>query len=650
MTQDNKDSLVKHLVGLVEDAVETTTPFYKDFTYTTVHNDDFNGGDNVIKCTDSNGNYNGKSLAFSPGILNGTDYYNSGIMLIDENMNILHTYREWNTGTDFNCFMGLNIDEEGKIYGIDYDPETQKYRFILMNNLSEPTKMPDGTLEYRAVLRNSWYIQGYTADDDISYTSKVVLEKSRTSAKYYFGFWDTTGQTLMPSTLEINVGESNTWTRLQDISVLNGSLLDYYVVFNSNETPTAKFYSSEFVYSSGVETDEKITKAVAVGDEEPTYETFVPSLKYLYDDVGDSFPNIKMIVKSDNWYFLILSGIYADSVYKQRIRVYEYKNGTMTKVFQDDNTTTISTNTHLPYINYQELDGTLYMYYGFQKEATEHSNNKLYFTMANTEILEKGIDFNINTNIEIYDDISVPFILISQFYLKKACFFNPIDLGEYQVCVATIMYGSGVDTTTFTRIDDINPTKGVLYDNNNKLMFARGLYNKKVYGNRTISILNVPNSYLNNINIKTGALLGATNMSLEEETLNVEKNIYENLFINYFNTLFMQDRNTSDYKDNEPGAGRINESVAKLNDYEDAKATKIRIHYDDGSTFIGGASATFSNHKATYKITIYVPEDKMVDKIEIISNDENTIYQTIYNDGTMMNTKYYNIYQDVYVS
>ena len=651
MTNDFKEKLLKYLTGNIEETPESTTPFYKDYTYTTRHDENFTGGNNVIKCVDSNGNYNGKCLAFYTTILNGSDYYIPNIMLIDENMNIIHSYSSFSTGTRFNCFMGLETDETGKIYGIDYDPLTQKYRFILMNNLSEPTKMPDGSYEYRAVLRNSYFIQGYTEADDISYTRKVILGKSRTSAKYYFAFQDTTGQTIMPSTLEINVGETNTWERLQDITILNGELLDNYIIFNSDETPIARYYYSEFIYNGNSTEDEKITKATASGNGTPVYETFLASIKYLYDNVGDSFPKIQMVVKTDNWYFLILYGLYADNQYKQRVRILEFKNNTMTKVFEDNNSTTISTNTRLPYVNVVEQDGAIYMYYGFQKEATEHSNNKLYFTITNTDILEKGINFNIDTNTETYDEITTPFILNTKYYLKKACLINPLGGDEIGLCVSSVMYGSGVDGEPNNSISAINPSKGVLYDSNNKMLFARGLYNKKVYNNKTTCILNVPNNSLNEVNINTGALLGYTNYTLIDNSLNIVKNIYEDLYINYFITMLMQNQNTTNYIDNYSGASRINSSTCKDLDYENAKATKMRVNYEDGTNFVGGISATITNNIATYKMTIYVPEDKKISSIDILSNDGNTVYQEI-KEGleSLENDKYYNIYQDVYVS
>ena len=649
MTNDAKLSLIKHLTGNLTEETPTTTPYYKSFDYTTIENSDSNGGNIALKCKDGNGNYNGKTLLYSPTLA----YNNVAITIVDENLNILHVYYSYNTGTPFNVFMGLGISEDGNVYGVDYDSSTQKYRFILMNNLSEPTKMPDGSLEYRAVLRNDWFIQGYTSEDDISPYKPVILQKSNSMAKYYMAFTDSLGQTLMPSTFEINVGEGNTWTRLQDITLLSNTLLTQYIYFNSEDTPIANYYSLEFVYSGGVESDEKIVSVSVSGDGSPTYTDYIASTKNLYDSTGYTYYDVKMVAKSDTWCFLILSGISSGGAYKQRVRVWEIKNGVSTQLFTDTSTTTITGNYKQPFISYDESEGIVYLYYGFQKDSTQLSNDKLYFVATSKEILDKGIDFTVDTNQEIFSGMSAALVLNSLYYVKKSSILitDANDPTTLNVFTTTLMVGSGVDTQPYGSVDDIDPTKGVLFDSNNKLLFARGLYNKKVNKNKTVSILNVPNKYLNNILIDTGDLLGGTNLSIEESPINITKNMYENLFINYFNTLNMENRNNiNNIIDNPSGASRINLCVAKDLDYDNAKADKIRINYNDGSTNIQGVSSTITNGVATYDFILYVPEDKYVDSVDIISDDENTIYQTITFGGILENTKYYQITQDVYVS
>ena len=53
------------------------------------------------------------------------------------------------------------------------------------------------------------------------------------------------------------------------------------------------------------------------------------------------------------------------------------------------------------------------------------------------------------------------------------------------------------------------PTSSWLY-NNNKIIYARNLYNKVVSGNTTTSTVEVPNLLLNDIDIGQQDLLGET--------------------------------------------------------------------------------------------------------------------------------------------
>ena len=111
----------------------------------------------------------------------------------------------------------------------------------------------------------------------------------------------------------------------------------------------------------------------------------------------------------------------------------------------------------------------------------------------------------------------------------------------------------------------------------------------------------------------------------------------------------MSNHNTNNYIDNYGGASRLNQSVSKETDYSNAKATKVVIHYNDGSQLKGGISATINNGIATYSITLYIPNNKNVDSIDILSEDENTIYQTIDTKGRFENNKYYTLTQDVHI-
>ena len=140
------------------------------------------------------------------------------------------------------------------------------------------------------------------------------------------------------------------------------------------------------------------------------------------------------------------------------------------------------------------------------------------------------------------------------------------------------------------------------------------------------------------------------NNDITENNDTISKNIYEDLYINYFNTLTMQNQNRETFIDNIEGASRINQSASKLGDYENARATKIKITYDDGTTHKGGVDNSITNGVCTYEFYVYVPDGKTIKKIDIMSEDEETIYQTIdYFPESLLNTKTYKIQQDVRV-
>ena len=85
------------------------------------------------------------------------------------------------------------------------------------------------------------------------------------------------------------------------------------------------------------------------------------------------------------------------------------------------------------------------------------------------------------------------------------------------------------------------------------------------------------------------------------------------------------------------------------------QATKYRINYSDDTTMINnfgaGQIVNLSPQppfKYTYTWNVYAPSNKTILSIDIISEDEQTIYQTI-TDLDFEQNKLYTLTQDVYV-
>ena len=92
---------------------------------------------------------------------------------------------------------------------------------------------------------------------------------------------------------------------------------------------------------------------------------------------------------------------------------------------------------------------------------------------------------------------------------------------------------------------------------------------------------------------------------------------------------------------------RLNNSISETTDYDTAKALKIKINYTDNTNSIIQLKEDqfdkISDTSYMYDVDIYVPKE--ITNIQIISNDENTIYQTI--TSTFEVGKFYNITQMV---
>jgi hypothetical protein len=158
---------------------------------------------------------------------------------------------------------------------------------------------------------------------------------------------------------------------------------------------------------------------------------------------------------------------------------------------------------------------------------------------------------------------------------------------------------------------------------------------------------------LNDEIISIEQLMSETNTNLVNANEKIETNIYETIDINFYNTIYMRnDNNPQNSIINNVGASRLNDSASKTKDYDNAKANKIRINYSDNSSSVYQLNAdsqiTLNGTTATYKFLVYNPSNKSIASVEIISQDENTTYQTITLTNISSN-KMYEITQNVEV-
>lgn len=209
----------------------------------------------------------------------------------------------------------------------------------------------------------------------------------------------------------------------------------------------------------------------------------------------------------------------------------------------------------------------------------------------------------------------------------------------------TIISALGYTGYEYITKDVLVPSYVNLY-NNNDILFSRNVYNTRAFENTMTSSVEVPYNYLNNITIDEEKLLGQTNYILVDDTKEIQKNIYEVLHINFFNTINVIDEDTD--KTYKVGAIKLNQTSTYGGDtnYNIGPCMKFRINYEDNTT--SSSNMNWSSIDATHKQTSFtISVGKAIKSIDLVSNDETAIYMTI--TGTFEIGKDYIITQKVRV-
>lgn len=199
----------------------------------------------------------------------------------------------------------------------------------------------------------------------------------------------------------------------------------------------------------------------------------------------------------------------------------------------------------------------------------------------------------------------------------------------------------------YTNTNALIPNSTEIYSNEN-LVFARNLYNKTINNNTTVSTVEIPNTYLNGINLTSKNLLSKTNLTMIADTNVTQKNIYETMFLNFINVLQVADRNNVTQVLNQEASTYLNSAINTDDSYDNAKLyNKVIINYQDGSS----KESSYSLENTTETSTIiafglYI--DKLINNVEIVSNDKTITYQIIDLSSLELN-KYYAIRQKLEV-
>jgi len=623
MTSDFKDKILKWLTGnYTVDSGSNVPQFSIPSTKTNDLNTELNDALNndyfingTLQGNDMNNNGVGYTVIY--GIYNagsgGVLGYKGFICILDEDFDILQIIKEYSSGTEFGLLKIMGVGDDGNFFLIETTSSNVK-RFVMLNNII--AKLPTD-VSYKVVLRKSYNLSG----SSVNIETFTNLIKAPEQSRYIIAGNDT-NQKVIATELVVNVGSSNEWNDYTYTTNMF-TIGDIWASWDNEGNLTFKLAGFKITNADGLTYGELAGSSSSVGTLSLT-------------TYGSGFQNAEQYsLKKPNSTTAYFGIIQYDYINDATIKIYMLSNGSLSLL------KTITT-TYDPSmsITLYRIDTEIFCVYNYFEN--DSSNWKI--------VIGKIIDNNIYEEI-IYS--SLTFENIDLFMVQKQ--FNLynyfVQIGDMVHAINQVYNSLNYNGIDYQALNSLVPNSAIL-SSNSKVIFARNLYNKVVNENTTISTLNVPNNFINGITIDNESLYGETNTLLVESEEELETNIYEELMFNFVNTLIMRNENDINNKiENLNGAIRLNNSISNLKDYDNCKLTKCKINYSDNTSITN----TITSNEIVrlrgvirYVFGISVPSNKDIVNIQLISNDENTLYLTI-NGNSLERGKSYKITQDVYI-
>lgn len=636
MTEDYKEKVLEYLTGNLSEEQGVNEPQFGDYTITTTNTRQQIATELNTDITHILIRGNLSSNQYNEVLIYGKNTNNDKcfIAVFSADMILLQLIQTYASGGDLFDTYSMQIDENGNIYGLSQNTSggNNTLRVLMFNNIFV-SNVNAGT--YSVTLRKTYIVPSTNGFHCINTAPTDIIKKAVGEAIYYITGYGSSGHTnTQVMIFQINVGSTNTWDLYSmgsnvyyaqsRFSVLINKVGDNYVYYAYGLDVINNKYVSYSLSSTGTATNINtinITNTILF----TTSQVLALNSETIYASISDNVEHTNYLYK--------VSG--------NSLKLIESTSG-----YQGGGEIL-----HLAIYYLQNINGTVFVTkynpfrYGVQIFFGMIQGTTIYYKQEGSE---SSIMDNLNnfSNINAYSDTYIN----NQYNLYNIYINSDYNNEEetYSLNKLMLIYNqfnyNGLD---YENTNSLIPEYSNLYDENGNIIFSRNLYNLSINGNTTISTIEVPNTLLNDVTISEQNLISETNTTMNNNTNNITKNIYEILDINFFNTLVMKNSNNPNNEIiNNAGATRLNRAISGDNNYQSVIANKIRINYQDGTSIIQNiGTPTITNGIATYTITIYVP--KAITNIEIISNDETTSYQTI--TGTFNINKYYTLTQNVRV-
>ena len=562
------------------------------------------------------------------------------ITILNKDFMPLKSIYQYDSGTYLRYIQCMAQAEDNTFYAIDCpdfptDQEwsftTSQKRFLMFNNFTQQINN-----EYVLTLQKSYIFP----TDYFNFYCKDMYKDNESSNYVFTGNYlrdqnSTDFDGIRIVNLKVNVGSENEWNKWDD----DGQAWFYgasYVEFQDDN------FFCEILLTRNLST----SRNVNLWTKDFTQTSF--NLKTIstvnYRAVNDTsfYQNQSVFLNKNEVYFVLNNQRWGYSGFpeKKYIGLYYYNNLT-------SEVKTI----------YEHYLGD-YDYCNLEAIYIATNNNDIYIEF--NQVWENEENFADYYFQRLVDNEWKPKLLSSASFIydRRALFvtneFNLLNYISYMLNpqsqywyipnIKEIYNESNYNGESFIDKNSLNSHSAILYSNNNPV-FARNLYNKTQNGATTTSTIEIPNNYLNDTLVDTKNLLSENNNIIISDTNGFTKNIYETVYLNFVNTISVVNQNETQSVYNNNVAIKLNTSINNPTDYDDLKLTKYRINYQDGTNSVSNLQATLQTD-GSYELLMTFYLSKLADTLELISEDEQTVYLT-YNLANTEINKYYSFKQRV---
>ena len=646
MKDDFKQTLFDYLIGKLPKEQGTTEEIFKsideiprsewaEFIPSSWNNFRYEG---LIEVADS-------ELLVLYGGYKATDNEVRGIITILNNSFIpIKTFYQYDSGTYLRYIQCMIQEEDGTFSLIDYPDiptdenwafTTSQKRFIMLNNFTQKINN-----DYMLTLQRSYIMPS----DYFNFYCKKMYKDVNSSHYVMVGTYlkdqnspDYDGIRIIE--LKVNVSSENEWNKYDD----DGSgwfLGDAYVEFDNDNffcevLLTRNLFSNRNISLWTKEFAQSAFSLKTIGTVD--YYAVIDSIQYNNQSVFLSKNEVYFVLNNQWWgtserlESKYIGLYYYNNTTSEFKTMYEHYLGDYD--FCDLEAIYIAENNNNLYIEFNNnIDNTnnLADYY-FQRLENQEWNPIKVGEQQYFRSQRRALYVNNNYNLlNWFSYMSNPQAQYWKIYNIKENYNSSNYNGE-----------------AYINTNALIPNSTEIYSNEN-LVFARNLYNKTINNNTTVSTVEIPNTYLNGIDLTSKNLLSETNLTMIADTNVTQKNIYETMFLNFINILQVADRNNATQVLNQEASTYLNSAINTDDSYDNAKLyNKVIINYQDGSN----KEVSYDKENTTKTSTViafglYI--DKLINNAEIVSNDKTITYQTIDLSSLELN-KYYAIRQKMEV-